>query len=545
MAFRAALVWAATACLFAAQAAIRFEDVSTKAGLSFRLHNGAAGKFHQIELMAGGVAAFDYDGDGCADLFFANGAPIPGLRKSGPEFWNRLYRNQCDGTFVDVTEKAGVAGQGYSIAAAAADYDNDGHADLFVAGVHGNTLYRNLGNGVFEDVTARAGIVADPWSVSAGWFDYDNDGWLDLFVVNYVDWDAASEPVCGEPAARFYCHPNKYRGLPSRLYHNNHDGTFTDVSIPSGIASHIGKGMGVAFADFDGDGFTDVFVANDSVRNFLFRNRGDGTFEEIGIEAGVAYRDDGDPIAGMGVDFRDFDNDGKPDLVVSGMINDGFLLFRNLGRRKLFENAGQRTGLLAGTRQMTGWSLGMFDFDNDGWRDLFFAASHFPALDRYLGRAPELPNRVFRNIDGRRFEDVSAQAGADFQQPGMYHGAAFADFDNDGRVDVVVTTLDGAPRLFRNVTEPAGHWLAIRLRGHKANREGLGAVIRVTLADGRQLYGEATTAVGYASSSEPLVRFGLGAQSSAQSVEVRWPGGKTQELKQVAADRVIDIEEAP
>src|SRR3569833_2717425 len=503
MAFRTALVWAATACLFAAQAAIRFEDVSAKAGISFRLHNGAAGKFHQIELKASGVAAFDYDGDGCADLFFANGAPIPSLHKSGPEFWNRLYRNQCDGTFVDVTENAGVAGQGYSIAAAAADYDNDGHADLFVAGVHGNTLYRNLGNGVFEDVTARAGIVADPWSVSAGWFDYDTDGWLDLFVVNYVDWNPATEPVCGEPAARFYCHPNKYRGLPNRLYHNNHDGTFTDVSIPSGIASHIGKGMGLAFADFDGDGFTDVFVANDSVRNFLFRNRGDGTFGEIGIEAGVAYRDDGDPIAGMGTDFRDFDNDGKPDLVVSGMINDGFLLFRNLGQRKLFENAGQRTGLLAGTRQMTGWSLVMFDFDNDGWRDLFFTASHFPALDRYLGRAPELPNRVFRNLDGRKLEDVAAQAGVDFQQSGLYHGAAFADFDNDGRVDVVVTTLDGAARLFRNVTEPAGHWLAIRLRGHKANRQGLGATVRVTLADGRQLYGEATAAVGCASSRGP------------------------------------------
>lgn len=545
MAFRTALVWAATACLFVAQAAIRFEDVSGKAGLSFRLRNGAEGKFHQIELMAGGVAAFDYDGDGCTDLFFANGAPIPSLHKSGPEFWNRLYRNLCDGTFVDVTEKSGLAGHGYSIAAAAADYDNDGRVDLFVAGVHGNTLYRNRGGGVFEDVTGRAGIVADPWSVSAGWFDYDNDGWLDLFVSNYVAWDAASEPECGEPAARFYCHPNKYPGLPNRLYHNNHDGTFTDVSARSGISRHIGKGMGVAFADFDGDGFTDVFVANDSVRNFLFRNRGDGTFEESGIEAGVAFRDDGAPIAGMGVDFRDFDNDGKPDLVVSGMINDGFLLFRNLGARKLFENAGQRSGLLTGTRQMTGWSLGMYDFDNDGWRDLFFAASHFPALDRYLGRAPALPNRIFRNIEGRKFEDVSGQAGADFQQPGMYHGAAFADFDNDGRVDAVVTTLDGGVHLFRNVTEPAGHWLAIRLRGHKANRQGLGATIRVTLAGGKQLYGDATTAVGYASSSEPLVRFGLGSQNSAQLVEVRWPGGKKQVVHNVAADRVVDIEETP
>jgi hypothetical protein len=545
MAFRTASVWAATACLFAAQAAIRFEDVSGKAGLSFRLRNGAAGKFHQIELMAGGLAAFDYDGDGCTDLFFANGAPIPSLHKSGSEFWNRLYRNQCDGTFTDVTEKAGVAGQGYAIGAAAADYDNDGRVDLFVAGVHGDTLYRNRGGGVFEDVTGRAGISGGQWAVSAGWFDYDNDGWLDLFVANYVAWDAATEPACGEPDARFYCHPNKYRGLPNQLFHNNRDGTFTDVSEASGIARHTGKGMGVAFADFDGDGFTDVFVANDSVRNFLFRNRGDGSFEEVGIEAGVAFRDDGAPIAGMGVDFRDFDNDGRPDLVESGMINDGFLLFRNLGQRKLFEDAGQRTGLLAGTRQMTGWSLGMYDFDNDGWRDLFFTASHFPALDRYLGRAPALPNHVFRNVDGRKFEDVSEGAGADFRQPGMYHGAAFADFDNDGRVDAAVTTLDGGVRLFRNVSEPAGHWLGIRLRGHKANRQGLGATIRVKLPGGRQLYGEATTAVGYASSSEPLVRFGLGLQDSAELVEVRWPGGKTQTIHDVAADRVVEIAEAP
>ena len=526
---RSATIIALGATLFQASAQIRFEEVAQKAGLQFRLNNAASGQFRQIELMLGGVAAFDFDDDGCTDLFFTNGAAIPSLRKTGPEFFNRLYKNHCDGTFTDVTAKSGLAGEGYSMAAATGDYDNDGLPDLFVAGVNGNKLYRNRGNGVFEDVTVKAGITGNVWSVSAGWFDYDNDGWPDLFVSNYVAWDTANEPKCGAPDARIYCHPNQYRGLPNQLFHNNHDGTFTDVSKASGIAAQIGKGMGVAFADFDGDGFTDVFVANDSIRNFLFRNQGDGTFQEIGIEAGVAFRDDGATIAGMGVDFRDFDNDGLPDLTVSGMINDGFLLFRNLGKRRLFEDFGQRSGLLIGTRQQTGWSLGMFDFDNDGFKDLFFANSHFPALQRYLGRDSALSNQVFRNTDGRHFQDVSVTAGPDFQKAALHHGAAFADFDNDGRMDVVVTTLEGPVKLFHNTTPNAGHWLAVKTRH-------LGATVRVTLNDGRVLYNHSTTAVGYASSSEPLVRFGLGKDQTVKSIEV----GK-QVLSNVKADRIVEV----
>ena len=436
------------------------------------------------------------------------------------------------------------------MAAATADFDNDGLCDIFVAGVNRNILYRNLGDGRFADVTAQAGLSGiDPqrgkmWSISAGWFDYDNDGWLDLFVSNYVQWDPATEPSCGSPQSPFYCHPKEYRGLPDQLFHNNRDGTFTDVSASSRVARHIGKGMGVAFADLDGDGFTDVFVANDSVRHFLFHNQGDGTFREIGLEAGVALREDGAAIAGMGVDFRDFDNNGLPDLVVSGMINDGFLLFHNLGRRSLFENFGYRTGLQMATRQFTGWSLGMYDFDNDGWRDLFAALSHFPALDRYIGRGAPLPNRVFRNLGGRRFEDVSADAGADFQLPALHHGTAFADFDNDGRIDAVVTTLDGAAKLFHNITTGGGHWLAVRLRGRRSNRQGLGAAVRVTLPDGRKLYSHATTSVGYASSSEPLVRFGLGPHPRVKQIEVRWPGGGIQDLDDITGDRVLEIDEA-
>jgi len=515
--------------------------------LRFELRNGASGQFHQIELTGGGVAALDYNGDGCTDIFFTNGAAIPSLRKTGPEFYNRLFRNNCDMTFTDVTAEAGLAGEGYSTAVAIGDFDNDGHPDIFVAGVKRNILYRNLGNGRFADVTTRAAVTGtdagfgNMWAVSAGWLDYDNDGWLDLFVSNYVVWGAATEPRGGTPERQSYCHPKAYPGLPGQLFHNNHDGTFTDVSQASGIGRNIGKGMGVAFADIDGDGLTDIFVANDSVRNFLFHNQGNGTFQEIGLEAGVALRDDGFAIAGMGGDFRDFDNDGMPDLVVSGILNDSFLLFRNLGKRSLFEDFALRSGLMMGTKQLTGWSLGMYDLDNDGWKDLFFALSHLAQTDRYAGPDSVLPNRVFRNVSGKRFEDVSAAAGHDFQMAAMHRGVAFGDFDNDGRVDAVVSVVNGPAKLFRNITGGESHWLALRLQGRRSNRQGLGAVVHVRLPDGRDLYNQATTAVGYACSSEALVRFGLGSNRVAEKIEIRWPGGDMQQLTNVSADRIVEV----
>jgi hypothetical protein len=528
---------------------IHFQEIAAKAGLRFELRNGAAGQFHQIELTGGGVAVLDYNNDGCMDVFFTNGAAIPSLRKTGPEFHNRLFRNHCDMTFTDVTAEAGLAGEGYSTAVAAGDFDNDGFSDLFVAAVKHNILYRNLGNGRFADVTAQAGVAgADTkygkmWAVSAGWLDYDNDGWLDLFISNYVVWDADSEPRCGTPERQFYCHPKAYQGLPCQLFHNNHDGTFTDVSQSSRIGRHIGKGMGVAFGDVEGRGLTDIFVANDSVRSFLFHNRGDGTFDEIGLEAGVALREDGFGIAGMGCDFRDFDNDGKPDLVVSGIINDSFLLFRNLGTRSLFEDFARRSGLLMATRQLTSWSMGMYDLDNDGWKDLFFALSHLAEMDRYLGNDSTLPNHVFRNVGGKRFEDVSAGAGPDFQHAAMHRGVAFGDFDADGRIDAVVSVVNGPAKLFRNITGGESHWLAVRLRGRRANRQGLGAVVHVQLPDGRDLYNQATTAVGYACSSEALVRFGLGSNRGAEKIEIRWPGGATQQVFRVSADRIVEVVE--
>jgi hypothetical protein len=508
------------------------------------LKNSETGKFHQIELMGGGVAALDYNNDGCMDIFFTNGAAIPGLKKSAPEFANGFFRNNCDMTFTDVTKEAGLAGEGYSMAVATADFDNDGFTDIFVSGVDRNILYRNLGNGHFADVTQRAGVAGGqpkPWSVSSGWLDYDNDGWLDLFVTNYVAWDADKEPQCGSIGQQFYCHPSQYKGLPNQLFHNNHDGTFTDVSLKSGIGAHVGKGMGVAFADMDGDGFTDIFVANDSVRSFLFHNEGNGTFREIGLESGAALRDDGNAIAGMGVDWRDIDNDGHPDILVTGMINDGFLLFRNLGGMRGFEDSSEHTGLTMATRQLTGWGTGIYDFDNDGWKDIFFALAHFTQLGHYLGRDSALPNRVFRNEAGRHFEDVST--GAVLQHPALNRGVAFADFDNDGRMDAVVTCMNAPAKLFHNISGGNSHWLAVKLRGVHANRQGLGASIRVVLPDGRSLYNHATTAVGYGSSSEPLVRFGLGTNTSVSRLEIRWPGGTTQLMKSVPGDRVLEVVE--
>ncbi len=528
-------------------AQIRFEDVTRKANLRFELRNGATGDFHQIELMPGGVAALDYNNDGCMDIFFTNGASSPSLKKSSPEFHNRLYRNNCDGTFTDVTDAAGVAGSGYSNGVAAADYDNDGFVDLFVTGVGRNFLYRNRGNGTFEDVTAKAGLTgADRrygkmWSISAGWFDADNDGYVDLVVTNYVAWNAETEKPCGGDQ-RLYCHPNNYAGRPNQIFRNNGDGTFTDMSESSGIGTAIGKGMGVAFADFNGDGLMDIFIANDSVPNFLFQNLGHFHFREVGLEKGVALPEDGRAIAGMGVDFRDYDNDGKPDLIVTGMVNDSYQLFRNLGSDGLFDDFTAGSGLAAATRRLTGWATGFFDFDNDGWKDLFFADSHFPELGRLLGSAAPLANSVFRNLGNGRFEDVSVKAGYDFQVPGFYRGAAFADFDNDGRVDVVVTAIGSPARLLRNVSQ-AGNWIAFHLRGTKSNRDGLGATLHVTLPSGKSLFNHATTSVGYASSSEPLVRFGLGVESEIAAVEIHWPSGRVQNLAKLRAGQVVEVRE--
>lgn len=509
-------------------AQIRFEDVTAKSGLRFELRNGAAGRYHLVELMTGGVAAFDFDSDGCTDVFFANGASLPGLQKTTPSFSNRLFRNQCDGTFADVTTAAGLTGSGFSMGAATGDFDADGFPDLFVTGVNQYKLYRNLGNGKFTDVTLKARLNGKRWSVAGAWLDYDKDGDLDLFVVNYVVWNPATEPRCGPPDNRLYCHPDNYAGTPNELWRNNGDGTFTDVSAASGISSHTGKGMSAAVADYDGDGYPDIYVANDSMRAFLFHNKGNGAFEETGIESGVALRADGSPIAGMGVDFQDLDGDGRPDVFVSGMVNDTFLFFRN--EPGGFADWTDRSGLSLATRQLTGWGLGAVDLDNDNHRDLFLAISHFPNIRRYLGQTSEQSNRVLRNGGNGKFEDVSANAG--LKEAALWRGTAFADFDNDGRLDVVVSALNSPARLFRNVTQTE---MAV-LRVHAPS----GTQVRVTYPDGKTRSAYISTANGYASSSEPIARFAAALGTELQ-IEMTLSNGRKVKRIAKAGDGVLRI----
>ncbi len=525
-------------CAMAAGAAW-FEDRTARSGIAFTLLNSATAEKHQIESMPGGVAVLDYDGDGRPDLFFANGASQPTLEKTDASFYNRLYRNRGDGTFEHVTEKAGVRGAGFSMAAAAADYDNDGRPDLFVAGVNRNILYHNRGDGTFEDVTAKAGVANQGrWAVSAGWFDYDNDGRLDLFVVNYVKWDPAREPFCGDVRAgyRSYCHPKFYEGLPNILYRNNGDGTFTDVSARAGIAGHAGKGMGVAFADYDGDGALDVFVANDTVPNFLFHNERNGTFRETAFQAGVAMNDDGRALSSMGVDFRDLDNDGRPDLFITALTNETFPIFRNLGKG-LFADVTYQTRAGAATMARSGWSAGAYDFDNDGRKDLFAACGDVQDnTEQYSSRKSRQPNLLLFDRGAGKYQAMEVGA------PALYRGAAFADLDGDGAVDIVVTALGRPAAVLRNTAAAGNHWVRLRLTGTRSNRDAIGARIHIVTASGEQ-WNHVTTAVGYASSSEREAHFGLGKDDRVRTAEIVWPSGVVQKLENLAVDRVTAITE--
>jgi hypothetical protein len=516
--------------------AIRFEDVTSKSGIRFILQNSASPERHQIETMPGGVAILDFDNDGLPDIFFANGAEQPSLKKTSSRFYNRLYRNKGNWTFEDVTEKAGVMGTGYDMGAAAADYDNDGNADLFVFGVNHNTLLHNRGDGTFEDVTRAAGLDSTNWSVSAAWVDFDNDGKLDLFVVSYVAWDPAREPWCGTGSVRTYCHPRFYKPLRNRLYHNNGNGTFTDVSSRSGIDKSPGKGMGVAVADYDHDGWMDIFVANDSVPNSLFHNEHDGGFKEVALRAGVALNDDGNAVSSMGVDFKDLDNDGKEDLFVTALANETFGFFRNLGNG-LFMDATYKSRIGRITQPFSGWSTGAFDFDNDGWKDIFVACGDVQDnTDRYSDLKPRQPNLLLENQRDGTFTSILIGA------PALYRGAAFADFDRDGRVDAVVTRLNEPAALLRNVTGAENHWLNVRLRGRTNNRDGIGARVLITGSTGLQV-NRATSATGYASSSDTAVHFGLGRDAEARQIEIEWPGGQKQVLRNVAGDRFVEVDE--
>ncbi|HEY2456487.1 MAG TPA: CRTAC1 family protein [Candidatus Acidoferrum sp.] len=502
---------------------------------------------HAPATMAGGVAVLDYNKDGRPDIFFTNGANIQTLKKDSPKFSNRLYRNDGNGVFTDVTKEAGLSGDGYDMCVAVGDYDNDGYPDLFVGGVHGNTLYHNNGNGTFTDVTAKAGLnhSVDPqygplWTAAAAWVDVNNDGLLDLVVINYLQWNIQTEALCPFAGTYDYCSPERYKGQPNQLFLNRGDGTFQDVSEQWGLRAKPGKGMGVGVADYDLDGRPDLFVTNDTSYNYLFHNTGH-SFDEVAFQQGVALVEDGRFVSGMGLDFRDFNNDGFPDITFVALNDQTFPLFVNKAG-KGFEEVTFPTGMRQLSRSMSGYGAGFFDFDNDGWKDLFVSRGHVESVTAAAYTVDQY-NTVFRNPGATgKWQAFTAEAGLAASTTARHRGCAFGDFDGDGRVDVVVTAIGKDAEIWMNRSINSAHWLEIALEGTKSNRDGIGARIKVVTSAGAQ-YNHMTTSVGYASSSDGPVHFGLGGDHQASLIEIRWPSGIVQTLKDVEGDRVLHLQE--
>ncbi len=527
----------------------KFTDVTSTLGLNFRNMASHTSKKYLIETMGPGVALFDYDNDGRLDIFVVNGAPlndptpkgtIP--QKSGPNYWNRLYHQKQDGTFEDVTEKAGLQGVGYGMGVAVGDYDNDGYEDLYVTAYGGNKLYHNNGDGTFTDVTENAGVGGNGWSTSAAWVDLDNDGRLDLIVLRYLQWDF-DDVWCGQhkEGYREYCHPDIFKPIAPLVYHNDGNGHFTEISEKIGLAKP-GKGLGIALADYDRDGRIDIFVANDSMPEFLYHNKGNGTFEEVALVSGVAVDGEGHTYAGMGVDFADYNNDGLPDLVVTDLANQMYALYRNNGDGT-FTYESYSSGLGRMTMTHSGWGVRFLDYDNDGWKDLLVSQGH--DLDTIELMFPNLryrePMLLARNT-GHGFEDVSAEAGSVFREAWVGRGIAIGDIDNDGRMDAVVTTNDGRLYVLRNETPVTNHWLTLKLVGHTSNRDAIGAEVRIVTMNGFQT-GTVTTASSYLSDSDKRLHFGLGEETSIRTIEIHWPSGIRQILKNVRANQVVQVDE--
>jgi hypothetical protein len=525
-------------------------DARLPRGLDFTHRNSPTAQKYLIESMGGGVALLDYNNDGLLDIFLVNSGHLVDriaapeeFDRHDPQFWNRLYRQNPDGSFTDVTEAAGLASTGdgnYGMGVAVADYDNDGYPDIYVTNYGKNTLYHNNGNGTFTDVTAKAGVAGGGWSCSAGFFDYDNDGHLDLFVTRYMEWDTRHSKICGGEW-KTYCPPGVFPATTNILYRNRGDGTFEDVSQRSGISTLKGRSLGVAFADYDDDGFTDVYVTNDGMRQFLFHNNGNGTFRECALEVGASLSGDGKPLSGMGVVFQDYDNDGRPDVLITVLPREVYALFHNDGDGQ-FSYRSLESGLGLLSAASSGWGVGLEDFDNDGWKDLFVAQSHVldnvEQIDHMLHY--KQPPLLAFNHNGK-FERA-AESGADSPLAGR--GAAFGDINNDGRIDVVVTSLGGKPLVFMNhagASAGAGaggdRWLSITLRGTTSNRDGLGARLRV---NGQTRF--ATTSGSYISASDKRLHFGLGAAESAK-IEIRWPSGIHQTLDAVKTNQFLEVRE--
>jgi enediyne biosynthesis protein E4 len=528
----------------------QFADVTARSGVNFKHEASLTSEKYLPESMGAGVAMFDYDNDGYLDLFFVNGAllrdPMPrgaAPDKSQPRFWNRLYRNNRDGTFTDVTDKAGLQGRLYGMGVATGDYDNDGNMDLLVTNLGGNTLYRNNGDGTFTDVTAKAGVAGSGWCTGACFVDYDRDGLLDLIVTRYLEWDFASNVYCGlhRPGYRDYCHPDQFKPISHLVYHNNGDGTFRDVSKQSGIGSSLGKGLGIAINDFDQDGWPDVFVANDSFPEQLFRNNHNGTFTEVGLTSGVAYDQNGKVFAGMGADFADYDNDGWPDIFVNALANQKYALFRN--NKGLFEDVTDRSGVGGITMLHSGWGTKLIDYDNDGWLDLFVAQGH--VMDNIELTDPSLhyrePVLLLKNTRTGRFTDVSRESGPIFEVMLSARGAAFGDLNNDGSVDIVINCNNGRAVILRNQGSTGNYWLLVNLIGTRSNRDGTGTRLRLVAEDGSEQHAFASTAGSYLSANDKRVHFGLGKSSKVKLLEVTWPSGIVQRVESIAANQILPV----
>ncbi|HEV2351582.1 MAG TPA: CRTAC1 family protein [Terriglobia bacterium] len=525
---------------------VNYVDVAHAAGLAFHHDNAATAQKYLIETMGSGCGWIDYNRDGLLDLYLVNGAATRLYKPSYP-LRSALYRNNGDGTFTDVTDQAGVGAEGlFGMGVAVGDYDNDGYPDLYVLGYDRCILYRNNGDGTFANVTAHAGVDNQgKWGSSAAWFDYDNDGRLDLVIANYVDWSPDNNRWCGphQEGYRGYCHPDVYHGQTPTLYHNNGDGTFTDVSKSSGVGLKPGNGLGVVTFDYDNDGWQDIFIANDSMANFLFHNNRDGTFAEVSYMAGVAVSGDGRPEAGMGTDAADTTGSGWLDLFVTHLDFEQARLYRNRGGGN-FEDATFQAKLGFATFHLSGFGTRIMDFDNDGARDIFMANGHI--LDNIQLIHADVryaePKLMYRNTGAGRFENVSNKLGADFQFPRVSRGAALADFDNDGDLDILVNNNGQPPQLLRNDGGNKNHWLEIFLVGTKSNRDGVGARVKV-VAGNLTLYDQRKGGMSYQSAQDPRLHFGLGKEETIESVTIQWPSGMATNLGHLPANRIITVQE--